>query len=126
MPRRRKQPREAPRRRWRDYATPAGRRPVKDFLATLDDGDVAQIVAAMKDVQREGTTAAKHLRDEIYEVIADGNKQTFRILFAAEGEQGQVLLSLVGFSKKSQKAPKSEIDLALRRLRDWRKRSRKN
>lgn len=123
--RRRKHPRETPKRRWRDYKTPSGRRPVKDFMAELSDTDAAAIVAAMKEVERAGVSAGKHLRDEIYEVVADGDKQTFRILFAPEGEHDQVLLALTGFSKKTQKAPKNQIDLAARRLADWRRRSRR-
>ena len=40
----------AVRRRWRDYRTAGGRRPVKEFLDGLTDGDAAAIAAAMKDV----------------------------------------------------------------------------
>lgn len=79
----------------------------------------------MADVRREGLSAADHLEDEIHEVKAEGLRQTFRVLFAPEGEHDQVLLSLVGFSKKTQKTPRREIDLAKRRLRDWRSRSRR-
>jgi hypothetical protein len=41
---------------------------------------------------------------------------------AEEGRRGQVLLALDGFSKKSQRTPPEKIDLAERRLRDWRSR----
>lgn len=58
---------EMVRRRWRDYTTSAGRRPVKGFLDALSDSDVAAVVAAMKEVQVEGLVAARHLRGEIYE-----------------------------------------------------------
>jgi phage-related protein len=100
-----------------------GRRPVKEFLDNLDGGDAAAVVAAMRDVRENGLIAARHLRGDIYEVRADGNRQTFRILFAEEGQHGQVLLALSGFSKKTQKTPPAEIDLAERRLKDWRTRS---
>lgn len=112
-------------RRWRDYRTGMGRRPVKAFLDDLDDADAAAIAAAMKDVRDNGLIAARHLRGDIYEVRADGNKQTFRILFAEEGEQGRVLLALTGFSKKTQRTPSEEIELAQKRLRDWRARGSK-
>jgi len=46
----------------------------------------------MKDVAQTGLTAARHLRGEIYEVRADGDRQAFRILFATEGRREQVLL----------------------------------
>lgn len=110
------------RRRWRDYRTRSGRRPVKDFLATLTLNDRADIAAAMKDVERNGLQVARHLRGDIYEVRADGDRQTFRILFAPEGRRQRVLLALDGFSKKTQKTPPTKIALAERRLKDWRAR----
>ncbi len=113
-----------PKRRWRDYETPAGRRPVRAFLAGLADGDAAAVLAAMGDVQKNGLAVAEYLEDEIYEVKADGFRQTFRVLFAAEGQHDQVLLALEGFSKKTQKTPPAKIRLAKRRLREWRARGR--
>ena len=124
VPRRREREREAPKRRWRDYRTRAGRRPIKEFLDKLTDEDAADVVAAMGDIQRRGVVAAKHVEGEIYEVKAEGDRQTFRVLFAREGEHDQVLLALVGLSKKQQKLPRDAIDLATRRLRDWRSRAR--
>jgi len=110
-------------RRWRDYRTAAGRRPVKEFIDELSDVGAAAVVAAMQDVRNEGLVAARHLRGEIYEVRADGERQTFRILFAPEGRRSQVLLALEGFSKKAQKTPPEKIRLAEGRLADWRSRS---
>jgi len=110
------------RRRWRDYRTVSGRRPVQEFMASLTDDEAADIVAAMKEVARDGLLAARHLDGDIYEVRATSAQQTFRILFAKEGSRGQVLLALEGFSKKQQKLPKRHLDLAKRRLADWRRR----
>lgn len=110
------------RRRWRDYSTASGRRPVKEFIASLSDAEAADIIAAMKEVARDGLSAARHLEGDIYEVRADSGRQTFRILFAKEGRRGQVLLALEGFSKKQQKTPRRSLELASRRLSDWRHR----
>lgn len=52
-------------RRWRDYRTAAGRRPVKDFLDELSDRDAAEVLAAMQDVRRRGLVAARYLRGDI-------------------------------------------------------------
>jgi phage-related protein len=79
----------------------------------------------MKEVRREGVRAARHLQGELFEVRADGERVIYRVLFAREGEQNQVLLSLVAFKKKTQKMPPAQIELAARRLRDWRSRARK-
>jgi phage-related protein len=109
---------------WRDYRTPAGRRPVKEFIAELDDADAEEVLAAMKDVQTNGLVAARHLRGEIYEVRAESARNNYRVLFATEGRRNRVLLALVVIPKKTQKTPAGTIDLAERRLRDWRARGR--
>jgi phage-related protein len=110
------------RRRWRDYRTAAGRRPVADFIGGLPDVDAAAVVAAMKEVALEGLPAARHLRGDLYEVRAEGDRATYRILFAPEGSHGQVLLALEAFGKKTRKTPPQAIALAERRLKDWRAR----
>lgn len=111
-------------RRWRDYRTSSGARPVHDFLLDLSDADAAAVLAAMSAVRVQGRRAARHLSRDIYEVRADGDRQTFRILFANEGRSGQILLSLAGFSKKTRTTPPEKIRLAERRLADWRRRGR--
>jgi predicted DNA-binding transcriptional regulator YafY len=77
------------RRHWRDYRTAAGGRPVKTFLNTLTDEEAAAIVAAMKEVARDGLPAARHLRSEIYEVRADAATRSFRLVFATEGRSAR-------------------------------------
>ena len=124
MPTRRKRPATLQARRWRVYTTRSGRSPVRDFIAALTDEEAADVAAAMSDVRRDGVRVAKHVEGEIYEVKADSERQTFRILFAQEGAHDQVLLALEAFSKKQQRLPRDRIDLAHRRLRDWRLRGR--
>jgi phage-related protein len=113
------------RRQWRDYRTTAGGRPVKKFLMKLTSTERAVIVAAMKEVTRDGLAAAKHLSGDIYEVKADTNDKFFRVLFAAEGEHNHVLLSLEAFAKKTGKTPKAKLDLAKERLKDWREQGKR-
>jgi phage-related protein len=113
------------RRQWRDYQTPAGAKPVEDFIDGLSDEDAADVLAEMQKVAKEGLTAARHVRGDIWEVRATGAHQIFRILFAPEGRYKQVLLALEGFSKKTQTTPEPLIKNAERRLRDWRTRSNK-
>jgi phage-related protein len=95
---------------------------VKTFLSALTDEEVAAIVAGMKDVVDRGLLAAKHLRGAVYEVRADAATRSFRLLFSAEGNYSQVLLSLSAFEKRTQKTPPRELALAENRLRDWRQR----
>lgn len=79
----------------------------------------------MNDVQHGGLEVARHLRGDLYEVRADGARVSYRVLFAAEGARGQVLLGLSAFSKKTQKTPSGEMQVAERRLADWRRRARR-
>jgi phage-related protein len=110
-------------RRWRDYATAGGNRPVKEFVGALRDRDAAAVGAALKEVEEKGLRAARHLRGPIYEIRAFGSGVSYRILFAPQGKKGQVLLALTAFRKKSQKTPPQMIRLAERRLRDWERRA---
>lgn len=76
----------------------------------------------MGEVRDRGLTAARHLDGDIWEVRVDGDRVIYRILFAEEGSRGRVLLALEGFKKKTQKTPPATIQLAKRRLSDWRRR----
>lgn len=93
-----------------------------DFLRGLTDEEVAAIVAGMKEVVELGLPASRHLRGDVYEVRADARTRTFRLLFSSEGSKGRILLSLSAFEKRTQKTPPREIELAERRLREWRAR----
>jgi phage-related protein len=109
-------------RRWRHYETRAGRQPVKEFLETLSEEDVAAVAVAMKEVREKGLRSARHLHGKIYEVRTSGNRVVYRLLIAPQGRRSQVLLALVVFSKKTQKTPPQLIRLAQQRLRDWERR----
>jgi phage-related protein len=108
--------------RWRDYRTATGGRPVKDVIDGLTDDEVASIVAAMKEIAELGLGFARHLRGDIYEVRADADRRSFRVLFSKEAKF--ILLSLSAFEKRTQKTPARELELAERRLKDWRARGR--
>ncbi len=109
-------------RRWRDYRTPSDRRPVEEFIDGLSDSDAAAVLAGMEEIRDRGLRAARHLDGDIWEVRVDGDRVIYRILFAEEGSRGQILLSLAGFNKKTQKTSRAMIALAKRRLADWRRR----
>ena len=118
--------RPSARRRWRDYRTESGNRPVRDFLLELHSEDRTEVLAAMDEVAEIGMRAARHLHGDIYEVRAERQRRIFRVLFAQEGRRGQVLLAVVGFVKKTQRTPEDVIDLAIERLRDWRGRGKRH
>jgi phage-related protein len=80
------------------------------------------VLAGMEEVRDLGLRAARHLDGDIWEVRVDGDRVIYRILFAEEGRRGQILLALEGLNKKTQTTPRPTIELAKRRLADWRRR----
>ncbi len=111
-------------RQWRDYHTASGARPIKDFLLVLPDEDRAAVLEEMEYVREHGTSVARHVRQDIYEVRATYDTKAYRILFACEGRFHHVLLALNGFQKKTQQTPQAHIKLAEQRLADWRRRGK--
>jgi hypothetical protein len=61
------------RRRWRDYRTPSGRRPVKETLDGLSDDDLASVAAALREIRDHGLRAARHLEGDIYGCVPTGS-----------------------------------------------------
>jgi phage-related protein len=108
-------------RRWRDYRTAGGQRPIKEFLMALPPRQRAAVNTALAEVRERGNWEgeARKLRGRIWEVRARQDDVTFRILYASVGSRGRILLSLDGFVKKTQKTPPARIRLAEQRLRDW-------
>lgn len=110
------------RRQWRFYRSPAGREPVREFLDQLSDTDAAAVATAMKEVRNAGRghRDVNHLHGDIWQIEIDGQTVIYRLLFAEEGRFGQVLLALEIVNKKWQKARSRHIQLAERRLHEWR------
>lgn len=82
------------------------------------------VAAAMKEVRTAGRghPDVNHLHGDIWQIEIDGQAVIYRLLFAEEGRFGQVLLALEIVNKKWQKARSRHIQLADRRLREWRRR----
>lgn len=113
----------AARRRWRYFETDSGRRPVREFIDTLNTQDRATIRQRMQKAARD-EFPSKPLTATIHELKIAGTDQTFRLLFARQGRHDQILLALEAFSKKTTKTPRRSIALAERRLADWRARGK--
>jgi phage-related protein len=105
---------------WRRYRTASGADPVAEFLAGVGIQDRRAILGAMNELRLEGPRAARHLRGDVYEVRVRTATGQFRVLFSQESRT--VLLALLGYAKHSQRIPRQVLELAERRLRDWRDR----
>lgn len=114
------------RRQWRFYRTASGQEPVREFLwdRHLPDEDAAAIAAVMTEVRNAGRAHpdVNHLRGDIWQLEIRGRTAIYRLLFAEEGRYQQVLLALEVVNKKWQKAKGRHIEVAEKRLADWRQR----
>jgi phage-related protein len=110
--------------RWRFYETAGGQKPVATFIDHLSEADALAVHAQMARVRSEGTRAARHLVEDLWEVRAAGEHRDYRVLFSQEGSGGRVLLAVAAFVKTTQKTPDSIIRISKRRRDDWRTRGR--
>jgi phage-related protein len=98
------------------YCTAAGREPVREWLKSLDEDDrrtVGQDIATAEFGWPVGMPICRSLGKGLYEIRSDisGHRIT-RVIFCVTGEQ---MVLLHGFIKKTQKTPKTDLDLALKR-----------
>jgi len=103
----------------RFFETASGVRPVREWLVALSRLDRATIG---KDIQRVefgwpiGMPYCRSLGRGLWEIRSDlVDGRIARTIFYFEGSQ---IVLLHGFIKKSQKTPASEIDLAIRRMKE--------
>lgn len=101
------------------YRSKKGAEPVRDWLLSITKTDRRQIGEEISYVQFKwpiGKPRVDHLRGAIWEVRTTLKTRIARILFAVEGD---VMILLHGFTKKTQATDKSDINLAETRYKDW-------
>lgn len=114
-------------REWDYYTSSNGRDPVEKALQKANPSkyEAGRLDQAMKDraagLGRAGIDF-KHLRDGVWELRVDGHNRTFR-LFYGEPDGVPVLLALHFIVKKRQ-VDHIAVDRAVRRLREWNRRTR--
>lgn len=104
----------------RFFRTTQGNEPVRDWLKALAAPDRKTIGEDIKTVQFGwplGMPVVRKLAADLWEVRSDINDNIARTLFTVQGE---TMVLLHGFVKKSQKTPATDLDLAKRRLKQLR------
>jgi phage-related protein len=100
----------------RFYRSDSGREPVREWLKDLGREDRKVIGEDIKDVEFSwpiGMPLVRSLGEALWEVRSSlPHGRIARVIFCIE-EESMVLLH--GFIKKSQKTPRHDIDLALKR-----------
>lgn len=102
----------------RFYRTDSGREPVREWLQRLDVVDRKVIGEDIKDVEFSwpiGMPLVRALDHGIWEVRSSlTGGRIARVLFCVEPD---CMVLLHGFMKKTQKTPRQEIDLAMKRMK---------
>jgi phage-related protein len=103
------------------FAGESGAEPVRDWLKGLDKADRVKIGEDIRTVEfgwPVGMPVCKPLGQGLYEVRTTLKDRIARVLFGIEN--GEMVL-LHGFIKKSQAAPKDDLELARKRLKAYRR-----
>ena len=104
------------------YRTAGGRCPVEEFLDELSDAHAQKVAWVLRLIERTDMVPQQYFKklvgtEDLWEIRAQIGGNSYRLLgFFA----GPILLILTsGFSKKQQKTPTREIDVAAQRRKDY-------
>ena len=103
------------------YCSASGSEPVRDWLKELAASERKVIGEHIAYVQYKwpiGKPRVDHLRGPVWEIRTSLGNRIARTLFAVEG---RTVILLHGFIKKTQQTRKDDIDLAEKRLKEWRR-----
>ena len=105
----------------RTFTTDAGGKPVEEWIESLGPDARAEVFILVDLLERYGTSLrepfAKHLEGRLWELRARGSDGIYRVLYFHWF--GHTFGLLHGFTKKTQKTPRAEIDTAKRRQATW-------
>lgn len=106
------------------FNTSAGRSPVIDAIRELDAPSRAKVGAFLQTLEEQGRKLrephVKSLSDGLMELRVPIGHGQYRVFYFFASSEFIVLLH--AFQKKSQKAPLKELDLAYKRMKDWKRR----
>lgn len=111
--------RQLPKFRASFFRTTAGAEPVRDWLLSLSRDDRREIGKDIAYVQYKwpiGKPRVDHLRGGVWEVRSRLANRIARVLFAVDGQE---IVLLHGFIKKTQRTPSTDMELAERRWKEW-------
>ena len=104
------------------YRTETGRSPVEEFLDSLPDKHAQKVTWVLRIVERLDIVPKQYLKklvdtEDLWEIRAISGGNNYR--FLGFYYETKLLVLTNGFSKKQQKIPEKEIDLARRRRKDY-------
>ncbi|HEY57776.1 MAG TPA: type II toxin-antitoxin system RelE/ParE family toxin [Anaerolineae bacterium] len=103
------------------YELPSGRCPVAEFITAQSKSDQALILAELDELQAFGPfprgNKLRPLRGRLWELRFRGSRCPYRFLFFRASERKIVVVH--AFCKQSRKTPQRDLELALRRMREY-------
>jgi len=103
------------------YRSESGNEPVREWLKELSREDKRKIGEDIKTAQLGwplGMPLIRKIQKDLWEVRTTLDSGIARIFFTVDGEH---MILLHGFIKKSQKTPQHELNTALVRLRNYKR-----
>jgi phage-related protein len=109
------------------YRTETGKCPVEDFLDSLTGKQAQKVIWVLRLIEELEIVPHQYFEklvntEDIWEVRVQFGGDIFRLLGFFAGSSLLILTN--GFAKKSQKTPRQEIDLAIRRKGEYLSRQR--
>ena len=104
------------------YKTSSGKSPVEEFLDSLSDSHAQKVAWVLRLVEQFDIVPQQYFKklvgtEDLWEIRAQIGGNSYRLLGFFDGSRLLILTS--GFSKKQQKAPQREIDLARQRRTEY-------
>ncbi len=102
------------------YYNTNNKSPIAEWIDELGNEPKSEIFRIFGLLQkygiRLGLPFVRPIRDKIYEVRAKDKSGIYRVLYFAHKDKTFVMLH--GFQKKTQKTPASDIEIAIKRMRE--------
>ena len=102
------------------YETANGNSPIKKFIKKLPTGDKARFIEVIKLIEEYGFKSCgvifKHIEGKLWEIKFKSLNSGFRIFYTMI--EKDIMIWLHAFSKKTQKTPGKELDIAKNRLKE--------
>ena len=106
------------------YETQQGKQPCRDFLLALEKDDRREVGADIFAAQKGfplGLPLCRKMNKELWEIRSTVSDGICRVFFTVDGN---AMILLHGFKKKSDKTPLKEIGIAKKRLNDYKERNK--
>jgi len=111
-------------RRIKFFRNKKGTSPIEDYLDTLSDKQVEKVLWVLKLIKELPFIPLKFFKklvntEDIWEVRIKYGNNIFRLLGFFEKES--LIILTHGFTKKGQKTPRNDIQIAESRKKEWRR-----